>query len=65
MHAASEQTTGDLQSHSDRAPREYFLWLMREASRVLLRIDRPYVALCLRQFETMALAVWPADPPAR
>lgn len=39
---------------------------MRATMRLLLRIDRPYLAMCLRQFELMALAVWPeTDPPPR
>ncbi len=47
-------------------PREEFGALMRATMQLLLRIDRPYLALCLRQFELMALAVWPeTDPPPR
>lgn len=50
----------------DLPPREEFANLIRATTRLLLRIDRPYLAMCLRQFELMALAVWPdSDPPPR
>lgn len=44
--------------------RAEFLALIESAQRLLLRVDRPYLALCLGQFRTMALAAWPDAAPA-
>jgi hypothetical protein len=39
----------------------HFTWLMQQAGLVLLQVDRPYLAACLQQFQTMAEAVWPDE----
>lgn len=44
--------------------RAAFIALIEAAQRLLLRVDRPYLALCLDQFRTMALAAWPDVAPA-
>jgi hypothetical protein len=52
----------DAVGNADRTAAEEFAFLIRQTQALLLHIDRPYLALCLQQFERMALADWPADP---